>query len=175
MEPSSTRIVDIFSTTSFANVLKTFGIKNGTKVYHVLPGDRWRALTNVVEVKTIVVAMVNKIVAWQRFESRSAKWTVGAKFWTTSSDEIVRMQKKHTVFMNGRGNIIVANWWRAETVAGVVDPTISGSCSTDNSNRNDTANVDNILKTTMVNWHITTNDVCTRFVCVLTRNPINDH
>ena len=55
-----------------------------------------------------VVTMDWIIAGWQWFDTRSVKWTVGATFSTISSGAIVRMQK-HTVFIDGRGDILVAN------------------------------------------------------------------
>ena len=81
---------------------------NGTTCRHGHPADCQLAFMNVEEEQVKVVAMDKKLVGWQRFDTRSIKWTVSAKLWFISSGAIVRMQK-NTVFIHRRGNILVGN------------------------------------------------------------------
>ena len=83
-----------------------------------------------------------------------SKMNGGVTFSTISSGAIVRMKKKHSFYSRKRKHS--GCQWRVEAVAGAVGPAISGSCSTDSTSRKDTANVANIPKTTMFNWHINT-------------------
>ena len=76
------------------------------------------------------------------------KWTVGAKLWTISSGNIVRMQK-NTLCFYSRKRKHSGCQWRLEAVAGAVGLAVSRSRSTDSNSQKDTGNVASIRKTTV--------------------------
>ena len=157
-------------------------LKHWNRIYfwrcftHIPSGKQWDhkspwspnwlslALTNVVEVRTKVITMDLKIVGWQRFDTRSATWMVGVTFSTIPSGRLSECRKTHGFYSRKRKHS--GCQWHVEAVAKAVGPVFSGSCSTDSMGRKDTANVANIPKTTMFNWHInTSHDFQTFHLC----------
>ena len=139
----------------------TFGKTMGphvTMVTQLIVSWNWRML------QTKVVTNDLKTFGWKRFDTRSVNWTVVQIFLLSAVVQLSECRKRHSFYSPKRKHSDCQ--WRVEAVAGAVGPAISGSCSTDSTSRKDTANVANILKTTMFNRHINTNhDLQTLHLC----------
>ena len=124
---------------------------HGTTGHHGHPAACQLALTNVIKVQTKVVTKDWKIVGWQRFKTKS----VVQHFQLSAVVRLSECRKTHCFYSRKRKHS--GCQWRVELVAGAVGPAISGSCSTNSTSRKGAANVANIPKTKIFNWHINTN------------------